>query len=212
MFGKRHLRHKFAHDDSFGDVRCGPRWFGGDGPRHRHGHDQGGRHRGRGHEGPGGFGRGGGRFFGPGDLRLVLLALIQEKPRYGYELIKELEARFGGAYSPSPGSVYPTLTLLEELGHVRATTEGAKRLVEITPEGAEYVKENQAALDSARARMGMAARAATAERPPESLHHAMHTLKAALMYHRRGWDETETERVRRIIETAAQAISEGDGS
>src|SRR5688500_10168696 len=86
---------------------------GGPGRGHRHGG-----------YGPGGFGRwgsGGGRVFGPGDLRLVLLALIAEQPRHGYELIKEIEQRFGGAYAPSPGSVYPTLTWLEELGYVRAT-------------------------------------------------------------------------------------------
>jgi DNA-binding PadR family transcriptional regulator len=202
-----------AHGWGFGDVRCGPQGSGGGDSRRRHGpgHDHGGHHRGRGPDGPGGFGRGGGRFFGPGDLRLVLLALIEEKPRYGYELIKELEARFGGAYSPSPGSVYPTLTLLEELGHVRATVDGSKRLVEITPEGSQYLKDNQAARDSATARMDMAARAATAERPPTAIHHAMHTLKAALMYHRRGWTDSEVERVRQIIEAAALAISEGEG-
>ena len=63
-------------------------------------------------------GRGGmGRFFAHGDLRLVLLNLIAEKPRHGYELIKAIEEAAGGAYSPSPGVIYPTLTLLEELGY-----------------------------------------------------------------------------------------------
>jgi DNA-binding PadR family transcriptional regulator len=163
--------------------------------------------------GGGGGGRGGrGRFFGPGDLRLVLLALIEEKPRHGYELIKDLEAKFGGAYAPSPGSVYPTLTLLEELGHVRSTaSEGTKRLVEITDEGRRYVADNQAALDSAMSRMAMAARAASGEMPPEDVHHAMHTLKAALSFHRTAWDAGETERVRKIIEAAAAAISTGSG-
>lgn len=146
--------------------------------------------------------------FGPGDLRLVLLSLIQERPRHGYELIKELEQKFGGGYAPSPGSVYPTLTLLEELGHVRsATSEGTKRLFEITPEGQSYLRENEAALNSALARMEMAARAVSGETPPADLHHAMHTLKAALMFHRGGWDDKETERVRKIIEDAAAAIA-----
>jgi DNA-binding PadR family transcriptional regulator len=160
--------------------------------------------------GRGGFGRGaggGGRIFGPGDLRLVLLAAIEEKPRHGYELIKDLEAKFGGGYAPSPGSVYPTLTLMEELGHVRSvTSDGTKRLFEITAQGQGYLRENQAALNSALARMEMAARAVSGERPPEDLHHAMHTLKAALMFHRGGWDSKETERVRKIIESAAEAI------
>ena len=134
--------------------------------------------------------------------------MIEEKPRHGYELIKDLEARFGGAYAPSPGSVYPTLTLLEELGHVRSSaSEGTKRLVEITTEGRQYIVDNQAALDSAMSRMAMAARAASGEMPPRDVHHAMHTLKAALMFHRDGWDAKETERVRKIIESAAESIS-----
>jgi DNA-binding PadR family transcriptional regulator len=179
----------------------------------------GGRHHGKGEPsaerglpfGRGRFGRGGGgagRVFGPGDLRLVLIALIEEKPRHGYELIKDLELKFGGGYTPSPGSVYPTLTLLEELGQVRSSTsEGTRKLFEITTEGRRYLRENQAALDSAMARMEMAARAVAGETPPEDLYHAMHTLRAALLFHRGGWNEKEVERVRRIIEGAAEAIA-----
>ncbi len=155
-------------------------------------------------------GRGGGRVFGPGDLRLVLLALIESKPRHGYELIKELEQKFGGGYAPSPGSVYPTLTLLEELGLVRAViSEGTKRLFEITAEGGDYLRDNQAALNSAMARMEMAARALSGAKPPPELHHAMHTLKASLLFHRGGWDAKETARVGKIIECAAEAIARG---
>ena len=217
MFGKR---FSAAHGGRFERAMSGGRRSGG---HHEsaggHGHDRGDGEGRSGRHGGGGFGRGGfggggrggrGRFFGPGDLRLVLLALIEEKPRHGYELIKDLEAKFGGAYAPSPGSVYPTLTLLEELGHVRSTaSEGTKRLVEITDEGRRYVADNQAALDSAMSRMAMAARAASGEMPPEDVHHAMHTLKAALSFHRAGWDAGETERVRKIIEEAAAAISKG---
>jgi DNA-binding PadR family transcriptional regulator len=169
----------------------------------------GGHPMGRGPFGRGGGG-GGGRVFGPGDLRLVLLALIAAKPRHGYELIKDLEHKFGGGYAPSPGSVYPTLTLLEELGHLRSTTsDGTKRLFEATAEGREYLRENRAALNSALARMEMAARALSGDAPPPELHHAMHTLKASLLFHRGGWDSKETERVRKIIEDAAAAISGG---
>ena len=169
---------------------------------------------GRGHRmGRGAFGhggRGGGRVFGPGDLRLVLLSLIESKPRHGYELIKELEEKFGGGYAPSPGSVYPTLTLLEELGHVGAVaSEGVKRLFEITADGARYLRENESLLKSALARMEMAARAVSGEAPPEELHHAMHTLKAALLFHRGGWSTAETARVRKLIESAAEAIANG---
>jgi DNA-binding PadR family transcriptional regulator len=192
-FGDHH-QHRCGGPRGSGRGGRGPRsMFGGGGP-------MGGR---------GGFGRGGGggRMFGPGDLRLLLLSLIEEKQRHGYELIKDLELKFGGAYSPSPGSVYPTLTLLEELGHVRSTTtEGSKRLFEITDEGRRYLRENEAMLTSIRKRMQMAARAT--EMPPDDLHHAMHTLKAALMFHRGGWSDAETERVRRIIEAAAEEISQ----
>jgi len=162
----------------------------------------------RGHFGRGGGG--GGRVFGPGDLRFVLLALIEEKPRHGYELIKELEQKFGGGYAPSAGSVYPTLTLLEELDHIRSvSSQGTKRLFEITAEGRKYLRENEAALKSAMARMEMAARAVSDESPPEDIHHALHTLKAALRFHRGGWTAKETERVRKIIEAAANEIAEG---
>ena len=216
MFGKR---FSAADGGQFeraipGGHRSGGHHASGSGHGHGRGDGEGRRGRHGGGFGRGGFGGGGrggrGRFFGPGDLRLVLLALIEEKPRHGYELIKDLEAKFGGAYAPSPGSVYPTLTLLEELGHVRSTaSEGTKRLVEITDEGRRYVADNQAALDSAMSRMAMAARAASGEMPPEDVHHAMHTLKAALSFHRTGWDAGETERVRKIIEEAAAAISKG---
>jgi DNA-binding PadR family transcriptional regulator len=156
----------------------------------------------------GGGGGGGGRIFGRGDQRLILLALIEEKPRHGYELIKELELKFGGGYTPSPGSIYPTLMLLEELEFVRATVSNtSKKLFEITAVGRGYLRENEAALKSALARMEMAARAVAGAVAPETLHHAMHTLKAALQFHRGGWNEKEVERVRRIIEGAAEAIT-----
>src|ERR1700684_3168633 len=79
-----------------------------------------------------GFGRHGrpDRVFEQGDLRLVLLKLIADKPRHGYELIKAVEEAVGGAYAPSPGVVYPTLTLLEDMGYatVQAEAEGGKKL------------------------------------------------------------------------------------
>ena len=180
-----------------------------------HGQERG---HGRGHGGPdewsrgrGGFGRGGGgRIFGPGDLRLMLLALIAEKPRHGYELIKEIEQKFGGAYSPSPGSIYPTLTLLEELDHVRASaTDGARKLFEITEQGRAFLDENRATLDGVLARMGLAARHMSGRAWPESVHQAMHTLKHALLLRPGEWSETEAERVRKIIENAVEAISNG---
>jgi len=120
---------------------------------HRHDHPRGERRFAR-HEhghGPGGhrFGRGGrlARFLEHGDLRLLVLHLISEKPRHGYEIIKAIEDLAGGAYAPSPGVVYPTLTLLEELGQVESTAEGARKSFSITPAGAEALAASQAEVD-----------------------------------------------------------------
>jgi DNA-binding PadR family transcriptional regulator len=83
-----------------------------------------------------------------GDRRLIALALIAEQPRHGYEIIKVLEDKTDGWYSPSPGIVYPTLTYLEEAGYVTAQSEGAKKLYTITDEGRAYLDENRAFVDA----------------------------------------------------------------
>jgi DNA-binding PadR family transcriptional regulator len=91
----------------------------------------------------------GGRMFEQGDLRYVVLRLLEEKPRHGYEIIKALEERFGGTYAPSPGVVYPTLQLLEDLGYARIVPgpEG-KKTYEITDAGRAHLAENQQTVDS----------------------------------------------------------------
>src|SRR5437763_13926005 len=84
------------------------------------------------------------RMFEQVDLRFVILHLLSEKPRHGYEIIKAIEERFGGMYSPSPGVVYPTLTLLEELGHATVTAaEAGKKLYAITEAGTAFLAENR---------------------------------------------------------------------
>src|SRR5215212_1121059 len=84
-----------------------------------------------------------GRMFEQGDLKYVILRLLEEKPRHGYEIIKDLESRFGGSYAPSPGTVYPTLTMLEDLGYARVVPEeGGKKIFEITDEGRKYLAEH----------------------------------------------------------------------
>ncbi len=121
---------------------------------HRHWRDGG--HDGHGHHGHPGMGRRGrgGRFFDQGDLRLVILALLAEQPRHGYELIKEIEERLGGAYVPSPGVVYPTLTWLEELGYASlAEGSGSKKLYSVTPEGLEFLEQNKGLVEGLFARM-----------------------------------------------------------
>lgn len=210
------------YDDMDDACRWGPGWVRGMGGRGEHGDDG---HEGR--RGPrrrrgldddrGGFGRGmgrggrgGGRVFGPGELRLVLLALLAKSPTNGYGLISEIEERFGGAYAPSPGAVYPTLSLLEESGQIRAVDDAAqKRIYEVTEEGTAYLDENRDSVDAVMTRMAVAARAMAGGKPPRSVHEAFHTLMAAVRFHSRGWDKAEVDRVRTIIETAAREISEG---
>ena len=90
----------------------------------------------------------GGRMFEQGDLKYVILQLLDEKPRHGYEIIKALEERFGGMYSPSAGTVYPTLTLLEDLGYASVAVEdGGKKIYSITDEGRAYLAQNRSAVD-----------------------------------------------------------------
>ena len=88
------------------------------------------------------------RMLAQGDLRLIALALIAEAPRHGYEIIKLVEEKTSDWYSPSPGIVYPTLTYLEEAGYVTASTEGAKKLYAITPEGRVYLEANRDVVDA----------------------------------------------------------------
>lgn len=95
-----------------------------------------------------------GRFLEHGDLRFVLLALIAEKASHGYELIKALEERTGGAYRPSPGVIYPTLSLLEDEGFVRQVGEaGGRKAYEPTEAGQEALAQNKASVDAVFARM-----------------------------------------------------------
>ena len=138
-------------------------------------------HEGRGRHGHGGGRHGrGGRLFDYGELRLVLLSLIAERPSHGYELIKAVEDRTGGAYSPSPGVVYPTLTQLEDLGLARVEpAEGGRKRYDATEAGRAHLAANEAALHAALARMAAAgADSLGAEAAP--LARARENLKLAL--------------------------------
>ena len=127
-----------GHSDSYGG-----RWAAGRHHRRRFGgFGFGGRHGGgRGDMNPDDLRAG--RMLAQGDLRLVALALIEQAPRHGYEIIKLVEEKTADWYSPSPGIVYPTLTYLEEAGYVTAAAEGAKKLYSITDEGRAYLKANR---------------------------------------------------------------------
>jgi DNA-binding PadR family transcriptional regulator len=107
-----------------------------------------------------------GRFFEHGDLRFVVLALLEEQPRHGYELIKELEERTGGAYRPSPGVVYPTLALLEDEGFVRqAGGETGRKLFQINDEGKAELDKHRTTVEGLFAQMEESARHAGPGRP-----------------------------------------------
>ena len=124
---------------------CGDeRWAAG--RRWRGGHGFGG------WGGPQGMGGGdmlrAGRMLATGDLKLLALALIEQQPRHGYDIIKVLEEKTAGWYSPSPGTVYPTLTFLEEAGYVTAEADGAKKLYTITEEGRAHLDQNRTFVDA----------------------------------------------------------------
>ena len=89
-----------------------------------------------------------GRMLASGDLRMVALYLIEQQPRHGYDLIKAIEEKSAGFYSPSPGVVYPALTFLEEAGYVTSHTEGNKKLYTITDEGRAHLSDNREAIES----------------------------------------------------------------
>jgi DNA-binding PadR family transcriptional regulator len=93
------------------------------------------------------------RLFEKGDLKYVILDLLAEKPRHGYDIIRDLEGRLGGFYSPSPGAVYPTLQMLEDLGHVTSYQQDGKRVYQITEEGRAFLTERKDTVDGIHERM-----------------------------------------------------------
>jgi len=151
---------------------------------------------------------GGGRMFDQGDLRLVVLSLIAEQPRHGYELIKEIEARSGGSYAPSPGVIYPLLTMLEEMGFARMeASEGAKKLYAITTEGEAELAENRAAAEHLTARMTAVRESTSSGRAPQIVR-AVENLRTALRLRmeRGPLNETQIQAVAAALDAAAQAI------
>ena len=196
---------------------------------HEHGHGRHGFHFGRrgGWGGPGGpnftmgFGMGvpgwddgdprrGGRrrMFDGNELRLILLQLISEQPRHGYDLIREIEERSGGAYAPSPGVVYPTLTMLDEMGLIEEQkAEGAKKQFAITEAGTAHLAENA---EQAAALMGrltdMGAARAKGDRAP--IKRAVGNLMAVLAnrFFHGEMDDEMLHNVAAILDEAAQKI------
>lgn len=193
----RAFHHHHRGEEAHGHRHhFGRRGFGGPG-HHWHG-DAG--------EGRGGRTRR--RVFDSGELRLVLLKLIADQPRHGYELIRAIEELTGGSYVPSPGMIYPTLTMLDEMGHIAETkSEGARKAFAITPDGNAHLVERKAEVDALFARLAELAN--VQERTDAApVRRAMGSLREALI-HRLGRDGVQKQTVHdavTIIDEAVQKI------
>ena len=179
-FGRRFVRGLHGHGGPGHEHEDGRGW---------HRHERGGRTR---------------RLFDHGELRLVVLAMIAEQPRHGYEIIKEVESRTAGSYSPSPGVVYPTLTMLEELGHASVAERDGKKLYAATPDGNAFLAASRTAVDGALGRM----RAAQGSGPAPEIVRAMENLRMAMRL-RQGRGPLTEDQVRAVaaaLDAAALAV------
>lgn len=172
------------------DMFCEMRGFGA-----RHG----------GHN-PGRESRRGGRLFDYGELRLLVLALIAQAPAHGYELIKTIEERFGGGYTPSPGVIYPTLAWLEDMGYASVEQEGGRKSYAITEEGRAFLEQNRAAADALFERTGGEGRGLRGR--SMQVMRAMHNLKTALRLRLAtgAVDEAAVDAIAAAIDEAAHKI------
>lgn len=161
--------------------------------------------------GPRGGGRGRRRqqMFESGEVKFVILKLLKEKPMHGYEVMRALEERMAGCYTPSAGTVYPTLQMLEDEGYVRAQEADGKKVYHITPEGEKYLEQNRDLLDEIIARVRETVREFTgggmAEVQGAFARLASVTFKNAM---RRGPDDPGLARVAEILKKAAEDVEE----
>lgn len=212
--------------------------FEGRGGRGRGHGGRGFEHGGRGFEGRGGRGHGpsgrghghrdpgfrseaiGGRMFGHGDLKMVVLALLEIKPGYGYELIKAIEERSLGHYVPSPGVIYPTLSYLVDMGHATANPDESRKLYTITPEGIAALDENRVLVQELLDKLGTVGSKLSkmreffgSEQERDELRHrghsplreAMHQLRHELMEHSQA-PETKIKSIVKILERTIAEI------
>jgi DNA-binding PadR family transcriptional regulator len=183
---------------------CGPRGGGYRGFG-KFGHGFGGR---GGGEGFGGFGRRRG-LFDSEELRLVLLSLIAEQPRHGYDLIREIEDRTGGVYAPSPGVVYPTLTMLQDMGLIaESDTAGTRKVYAVTADGTAYLKDQREEADALLARITEAGGARKGDHAP--VRRAMRNLHGALAEKlARADSDEEMHRIAALLDEVTQKIERG---
>lgn len=164
-------------------------------------------HRMGGHRGgPGG--RRGGRPLGHGDLRLLILSLIAETPRHGYDLIQEIETRTGGTYKPSPGVMYPALEIIQDLGWAEMRLEDGKKTFHLTDTGAAELEREGEVIAAIHARL---ADLLKADEPvdPADVRAAMHRLRHAVIsaVRERKVDEARKRRIAEILTAARDEIA-----
>ena len=148
------------------------------------------------------------RMFEGGELRLVLLKLIADEPRHGYELIKAIEDLTEGEYAPSPGVVYPTLNMLEDVGFiVERKSKDSKRVYEATGEGRAHLDENEEEVNNLVERLEGHGKTRRHGQRPE-IGRAVGNLMTALRNRvaAEGWHEDLLEEVVDILDDAAQRI------
>jgi DNA-binding PadR family transcriptional regulator len=151
-----------------------------------------------------------GRFFDNGDLRFVILKLLSQKPSSGYDIIKAIEEMSGGAYVPSPGVIYPTLTMLEEQDHISlVSNQGNKNTYSITDAGLAALKQNEHAVKSLFERMTDAGRMHGRHRPPQIMR-AVENLKITLklIASRGSLSNEQIEKIAAILDNAAKEIEQ----
>ena len=149
------------------------------------------------------------RLFEYGELRLLILAMIDQSPRHGYEIIKAIEERFNGDYCPSPGVIYPSLSWLEDMGYIAVEPdENARKLSRITAEGAAFIEANRSAADELLTRTIPPNHRANA---PEEIVAAMDDIKLALRQRLAacGNDASVIEALTETLRKTAQEIASG---
>jgi DNA-binding PadR family transcriptional regulator len=160
------------------------------------------------HQGRQRFGREfGGRLFDNGELRLVILSYIAEKPSHGYEIMKGIGEQLGGAYAPSAGVIYPTLSQLEDEGLATVVAEGGKKLYTITEAGRLELEANSARIDALLGRIRQMGEAFGSGRSPKIMR-AIHNFKMALKL-RFGQGDLTAEQIGKIaaiIDAAARDV------
>ena len=148
--------------------------------------------------------------FDAGDLKLVILKLLSEQPSYGYQLIKTMEERLAGGYAPSPGVIYPTLTMLEEEGLASvATSESNKKVYSLTEEGKAHLEANKDRVEQLFARLEETGKGFERGRSPEIMRAFMNLRGAVVTRVSRGnASEEQIKKIAEAIHAAAKAIDE----